>query len=117
MSELRAVIAEQILKCAPLVEERIVTAMVEREVVKRGEAIGKCLDKLMKAENDQRKIKPDIIAYDAAGTKVSENWSKERLEELNKSKQRIEKLTRAIDKALDKKPDFSDVYNLASSGD
>lgn len=117
MSELRAVIAEQILKCAPHVEERIVTALVEREVVKRSDAIVKCLDKLSKAENDQRKIKPDIIAYDVTGGKVSENWSKDRLEELNKSKVKIDKLTRAIDKALDKKPDFSDVYNLASSGD
>ena len=51
--------------------------------------------------------------YDETGKKVSEYYSKGRLDERNKLEGKISKITNAITKALDK-GDFGDVYNLAN---
>lgn len=111
-------IADQIAKCAPATSERVINAMVEREVTKRSDAIVKVLDKLSKAKAESYKIKPDIVSYDEEGKPAVQNWSKDQLEKRKKNAEQILKMERAIDKATDdKKPDMSDVYNLANSGD
>lgn len=96
-----------------LVEDQVVDTLVDREVTKRSEALVKVIDLLQQAEKELGKVRPDLKAYDAKGGVVSENWSKKQLDEKSKVQKKVEKLTQAINKALDKK-DFGDVYNLAS---
>lgn len=110
-------IAEQIAKCAPQVEGEVVTAIVDREVKKRSTAVVQCLDKLSKLEGELRRVKPDSVAFNADGTVASALFTKPALEARDKLVQRIDKVKKAIDKAFDKKPDFSDVYNHANSSD
>lgn len=110
-------IAEQIAKCAPQVEGSVVATIVDREVAKRSTAIVQCLDKLAKLESDLRRVKPDSVLLNADGSEAQALFTKPALEARDKLVQRIEKVKKAIDKAFDRKPDFSDVYNLANSSD
>jgi|CXWL01.1.fsa_nt_gi hypothetical protein len=116
MSSIRTKIAETISSIAPDVEEKIIEAFVNREVNKRSDAVVNALDLLSRAENDLRKIKPDLIALDGDGKELSATFSKAKYEELKKSKEAIVKINKAIGNALDNS-DYSLVYDLISSKD
>lgn len=113
--EIQTKIAEKISEIAPSLEKEIIEALVNRELSKRSTAIVTALDELSKMEKDLKKVKPDQQGFDGEGKVVSETYSKAKLEEMNKLKQKIEKFTKAIDKALN--GDMGDVYNLNSSKD
>lgn len=116
MSDIRQKITQTLADIAPSVEAAVVDAMVDREIDKRSSAIVQVMDKLQRAENDLRKIKPDLVSFDENRAPVSATWSKARLDERDKQVKFIEKLTNALNKALDK-GDFGDVYNLATGKD
>lgn len=113
--EIRTKIAEQLSNISPKVENDVVEALVAREVSKRSAAIVQALDDLSELEKTMKKTKPDQQSFDVEGKVISETYSKNRFEELNKIKAKIEKYTKAIDKALN--GDLSDVYNLNSQKD
>jgi hypothetical protein len=109
-------IAEQISKIGPAVQGKIVDIMVERELDKRSTAFVQVMDKLSKLEKDMKKIRPDMVFYNGEGKVASENFSKAKIDERGKLTQQIEKLTKALNKALEQE-DFGDVYQLATSND
>ena len=117
MSSLQMKLAEKISELSPLVENDVIESLVNRELTKRSNAIVLVMDKLSKLEGDLKKVRPDNT-FDADGNKVSEYFTKAKIDEKNKLNQNIEKHTKAINKALEK-ADFGDVYNLSSgkSGD
>lgn len=108
-------IAEKIIELAPTVEEAVVDTLVERELVKRSEAVVQCMDLLSKLEGELKRIKPDQVSYDTDGKIISESFSKGKFEEKKKLIERIGKFTNAITKALEKS-DYGDVYNLKNQG-
>ena len=113
---IRERVATEISTLAPRLETELVDALVEREVEKRTKALVQVIDKLTKEEADLKKLGADNVSYDDAGKKVSESFSKKRIDERGKANGRIQKLTNAINKALDKN-DYSDLYNFASGKD
>lgn len=116
MSSIREKIAEQLAELSPSVEAQVISTMTEREIDKRANAIVTVLDKASKLKNDLNKCRPDQIMYDTEGKKVSEGFSKAKLDERNKILAVIKKHDDAINKALEKQ-DFADVYNLAGGKD
>lgn len=112
MSTVREKIAEKLGEINPTVIDQVVEAMVDREIKKRSEAIVKAIDKLAAAEKELLKLGKDQKFYNEDGTVDVETFSKARLDERNKKLKQIERLTSAINKAIDK-GDMQDVYQLA----
>lgn len=106
-------VAEQISAIAPKVEDKVVGTLVDRELVKRSDALVNVMDKLDKANKDFKRLVADVKTYDEKGTVLTETFSKARIDERAKAQKQIDKMTGAINKALEK-GDFGDVYNLAS---
>jgi hypothetical protein len=99
------------------IEKALVDELVEREAEKRVKALVVCYDNLLKMKNDLNKIdRPDDIKYDKDKKPVQEFYTKSRLDEIDKIKQKIEKHEKAIVKGLE--GEMKDVYELAqqSSG-
>jgi|SRR5882724_2643018 len=111
MNSVQTKVAEQIINIAPKVEDKVVDALVSRELNRRSDSLVQAMDKLSKLEVDLKKIKPDVVTYDINGKVASESYSKVKSEEYKKLNEKIGKFTKAIAKALENS-DFSDVYNL-----
>lgn len=116
MISLQEKVAAKIATIAPVVEEKIIDALVSREVARRSDALTKVIDALSKKEGDRRKIKPDMVTHNEDGTVKDQAYSKVKTEEIKKLDQQVLKHTNAINKALDK-ADYGDVYNLASGNE
>lgn len=108
-------IGERLSNMAPDVRERVITTFVAREQKRQSEAIVAVMEALRKLRNDDRKIKPDLVAYNLDKSVASENWSQANLKKKEDSSNRIKKHETALNKALDK-ADFGDVYKLAGGG-
>lgn len=107
----RTVVSERIAKSGPEVAEKVIEHLATREVNRRTDAVLKGFDKLEELEKEFRKLRPDVVSYDEAGKVANSTWSAEQLKKRNELKQKIEKLTNTIDRALVKE-DYSDLYNL-----
>jgi hypothetical protein len=114
MTDIRKDIAARIAEINPQVSESVVSAIVSREVEKRSNAIVQGLDKLRDLERDLKKIKPDQVTYDVDGKVKDESWSQGQLKSLTEARQKIKKLTDAIDKALG--GDIGDLNNVNGKG-
>lgn len=106
-------VADRIGGISPEVNERVITALVDRELTKRTEAILNGYDKLRTLENELKKIKPDLGGYfEEDGTEIKPmRYSKERFEERKKKTDQIEKLRAALDLAIDK-GDMNKLYDI-----
>lgn len=111
---IRQDIAAKIAEINPLVKDRAVEAIVEREVAKRANTIVSGLDKLRTLNNDLKKIKPDQIVYDGEGKVQSEGWTQAQLKKLAEAKAACKKLDAAIEKALN--GDLGDLNNIVGKG-
>lgn len=109
---IREAVADQIKVISPKVGEIVIETFVKIEVEKRAEAIVKGFNKLTEYERVGYKLaKGDVITYNADGSVAAQTFTKERLEETKKNTEKVEKITRALDKAL-VKGDLSDLLNL-----
>ncbi len=96
---------------APKVVDKVVEALVEREVNKRSAAVVEVFDKLRRLETDRKKLKPDLLQFNDAGEQTTAAWSKDSIDRRKKLDEQIKKHTNAIAKALDD-GDYSLVYDL-----
>lgn len=101
-------VTENLAKIAPAVQDAVVSTMVEREVTKRASTLVQGLDLLQSIERDSLKLKADVEVYDENGKQALTYFTKERTEERRKSNEKIEKLKRAIEKAITK-GEYSDL--------
>jgi len=110
-------IVESLADVGPKVEDAVVDAMVTREVNKRSQAIVTVMDKLHRLENETKKIsKPDQESYDGEGKLVSQTFSKEKAKAIKEHGEKVEKVRKALSKALDE-GDYSLLYDLASKSE
>ncbi len=94
-------VAEKIGQSTPQVRERVVNALVEREVAARTDTLDKALAKRTELDREAKKLsKPDVEQFDVEGKVMSTSFSKARVDELKKAREQLEKLETAIDKAL-----------------
>lgn len=101
-------VAEKITQSGENVANTVIEKLAEVEISKRVDAITKAIQKQEQLEKDLKKInKNDVVTY-VEGT-PTEVMSKNRFEEIKKGKEKIEKLTKAIDFALTQ--NSFDAYN------
>jgi hypothetical protein len=105
-------VAEDIKGMNPDVKTALVDALVDREKVKRVDALVICYDKWQKLRGEMRKAeRPDNVTMDKDGKVVSESFSKKAYEALKTLREKADKIAKAIEKALN--GDVSDAYNIA----
>ena len=106
-------VATQIGSIGPVVEDKVIGVLVQREVEKRSNALVAGFDVLDKLEKEGRRIKPDVVAYDEQGAVTSSQWSKTKLEERNNHNKKLAKVRSALERALTA-GDYSKLYEVAS---
>ena len=101
-------VAEKITQSGANVANTVIEKLAEVEISKRVDAITKAVQKQEQLEKDLKKInKNDVVTYIEGNP--TEVMSKNRFEEIKKGKEKIEKLTKAIDFALTQ--NSFDAYN------
>jgi hypothetical protein len=98
-------IASRIASVSEAVYERVVNAIVEKEVVSRADIIAKGIGQLSDLERELARTKADSITYNDDGTVASSAWSKPKLDAKNKLVEKISKIKSALDDALSGKMD------------
>ena len=89
------------LKASPaVVRQRLVSSLLERELVKRVDMLDKGLSKMKELKKEVDKIRPADM-FDTAGNKVPGNLTKQQYEELKKAKEKLNKLENALEKAFE----------------
>lgn len=95
-------VLDQIQKLGPRVESSVVDMMVDKELQKRTPAIVQGLEKLVELEKEYEKTaKPDLVSREIDGTVLSQAYSSKKIEEIKKAKEKVEKLSKAIEKAFE----------------
>lgn len=98
---LRESIDTKISQLSPAVRERVTEHFVDAELDRRAKIILAGVNALREAESDLNKInRGDVPAYDQDGKLVSQTFTKGRLGEIKKAKDRIIKLEFSINKAI-----------------
>lgn len=112
---IRVKIAEKLGGLGPSIESAVIEHLANEEVEKKKTTLVVALDALTKMENAHRRLlKPDLVFGNSEGGDKVEAFTPGRQEEIKKSKEKIEKMERAITKALEK-GDFGDVLNLTGN--
>ena len=108
-------VAEKLSGISPAVSERVVDTLVEKEVNRRVEMITQGLAKLSDMEREMRKLnKPDVETFNHDGSPANVGFTKQKLDDISKQQQKMDKLTKALDNAIDK-GDFGDLNNLVQN--
>jgi chaperonin cofactor prefoldin len=80
---------------------RVVDRLAEDEIKKREDLLVQGLAKLDEADKEVKKIKPDQGSYDADGKLIGEaTFSKAKADELKKAREKLEKISNALEKAF-----------------
>lgn len=113
-------VAEKLATSGTQVVERVVNRLTEVELGRRADALLKAVELSGKLAKDLAKIdRPDVQTFDGDGKVVTETYTKARLEERKKLRDRIAKVEKAFEKATNVPPDYADLFNLkddSSSG-
>ncbi len=94
-------VAQRLLEKGATVADIVVEKLTEIEISKRVDSITKAISKQDQLEKEFKKIdgKNDLITYGEGGKEI-QAMSKNRFEEIKKSKEKLEGLTKAMDNAL-----------------
>jgi hypothetical protein len=92
-------VADALRNSSQTVRSRLVTALTERELVKRVDLLDKGLAKLKEVKKEVDKIRPADM-FDGDGNKVPGHFTKQQHEELKKAKEKFAKLEKAVEKAF-----------------
>lgn len=96
-------VADEIKKSGPAVESIVVSKLVEIETTKRSNMLIEALAHLKKERNSLVKInKPDQEVFISPGVPGTFTYSAARNKEITEANDKIKKLEKAIDTALDK---------------
>jgi hypothetical protein len=96
------------------VRKRVVDELVEDEIAKRSKKLATVLAKRQEAWRELQKIKPDQASYNEKHEKVSETYSKGKMEERKKLEEKIAKMDKAINKAVND-ADYAGLDKFTSS--
>ena len=112
LTTLQETVASTISGSGDNVAQKVVDFFVQKETDRRVTALTAAVTSLEADEKSLLKIKPDQQSYNADGTVAQEFYSKAKIEERKKLTEKIEKLKKAVSKALEKN-DFGDLFNVA----
>lgn len=112
---LRDEVGRLVASSGTIVIGRVKTHLVEEVLKNRVAMLLQGFNKRDEAQQNLRKIKPDQIAYDETGKEVSKTYSKPKLDELNKAKETLDRLDKALESAMsEEKPDFEGLKKFVS---
>lgn len=111
---IREAVAAKLANSGEAVATSVIDSLADTEVKRREKLIIDGIAQLDRLEKDSRKIRPDQKALDGDGKVVAEHFSQAKYEELKKAKEGIERLTNAINKALNDR-DFSKLAEMAQA--
>lgn len=95
------------------VEAGLADLLVKEDLNKKVEAIASCYKKWLRLKGEIKKAeRPDLVVVDKDGKPVSSNFSKKAFEALKTIREKADRISRAVEKAL-KEEDYGDVYNIA----
>lgn len=110
VQSLRARVDETIANASSTIQDRVYSHYVDAEIERRSQVIVSGINALREVETDLRKIdRPDQTLFDAAGQPAQALYSKNRLDEVKKGKERLAKIVGALDKAIE--TNEPDAYN------
>ena len=112
--DLREAVTAKIADSGEAVASRVVDFLAEATIAKRVNQVVSAYTEIDNLTRDFRRAKPDLVAFDGAGLQISANYSKQALDARNKIAARMEKVTKALDLALEKN-DFSGLNNLGGN--
>lgn len=95
------------------IRKRVVDKLVEEEIVRLGILLAKALVKRKEQISIIDKIEPDQCGFDLNGDMVAQYWSKDKLQEKQKAIQKLAKIDKAIDLAIDA-ADYSRIKQVIS---
>ena len=113
-TNINEVVTDRIKNISEPVFNQVVETIVSREADKRADAIVKVMGKIEDMQKENRRFKPDVGPfYDDDGNEIegSARWSKAKLEERKKLRERIAKAQKAVEEALN--GNMEQVYKLA----
>ncbi len=103
MNTITVAVAEALSKSSTEVKVRLIDVLANREVNLRVEKSAQIMDKLDKLSKGLRKIsKPDVEHYDENRVVVSAVYSKNRLDEIKKLKEQVDRLEKTLIDAFEK---------------
>lgn len=113
MPSVKEAVTEQLGSIGPSVREKVVTLLVDAEVEKRTTAVVAVVRKLDEANAALRKVnRADMETFNEDGSVATATFTKQRLDEIKKTKETIAKLEKALDEAFEKS-DFQKVFELS----
>lgn len=97
-------VASRISQISPAVNEKVIQHLVDKEIDKRVDKIVSNLDTLTQLEKDLKKIRPDVGgSFDENGNETKPTqYSKAVYEQRKSLVEKIDKLKKALDLAIDK---------------
>jgi hypothetical protein len=94
-----AEVVDALKASAPDVRKRLVTALTERELVKRVDLLDKGLAKLKELKKEADKIRPKKM-FDADGKELPGTFTGDEVKNLKKAKENVTKLENVLEKAF-----------------
>src|SRR5260221_584686 len=105
-------VAEDIKSMNADVSAELINALVDREKMKRVDALVICYDKWQKLRTEIKKAERfDEISMDKDGKIISETYSKKAFEALKTLREKADRIAKVVEKAINGDP--TDAYNLA----
>jgi hypothetical protein len=115
-TSVKELVAERLANSGDAVKELVIEKLVDDELEKRKQLVLKGVDAVDNARKDLSKIKPDQTSFDVEGQPVgTPAYSRGKLDELNKAKQKLAKLEGALNKALENN-DYQELEKVLSQG-
>lgn len=100
-ANLTQLISERIGLSAADIKERVITLLVEKELVERTNKIVNAMTEVDKFKKLLNKSKPDIKTYNEDGSTATETWSKDKIDERKLCQDKLNKLEVALIKAIE----------------
>jgi hypothetical protein len=108
-------VGSQISAFGPAVQEGVISHFVEKEKKRRIEALISGLDQAKSYSSELKKLsKPDVITKNLDGTTKDESFSPAAAKKFAETKQKADKLDKAMDKAFN--GEFGDLFQLVAKG-
>lgn len=111
MSNINQEVAKRIASSGADITERVIAHLAEEEIKRRADKVVQTVVEINKLTKSLDKVQPDVVSYNEDGTVANKAWSKNKLEEKKKLTDKIAKLQKALDKALDQS-DFGELLGL-----
>lgn len=114
VSSINIAVAQRLIQACPALPlQHVIDRLAEAEIKKRADALFKAVQASDDCYRQFAKMnRPDVIGYDSGRKIISEAFSKQRLDEVEKVQKKLSKIEKAVGRATAAKPDYSELLSL-----